>query len=189
MPPPLSTSLAESHRYGVLIPALAVLGYGFQSLDISFESAIHRQLEKDSIRCATIVLRHLLSPSRISNFRSNVAEQRQNRTYLINPILPSFLPSFPPRLTIVRRVVWQGPCNLLDYDPYEIGLWLPANLDVVFAGVDEDDIHVECWEEAIERHNVACKGRPLLEREGVQMGKYAPERHFDGDLWTVGTPS
>ena len=87
--------------------------------------------------------------------------------------------------TIVRRVVRQGPCNLLDYDLYEIGLWLPANLDVVFAGVDEDDIHIECWEEAIERYNVACKGRPLLEREGVRMGKYAPERHFDGDLWTV----
>ena len=139
------------------------LDMGFQRLDISFESAIHRQLKKDSVRCAMIVLRRLLSPSRISHFRSNVAEQRQSRTYLINPIHPSF----PSHLTIVRRVVPQRPCNLLDYDPYEIGLWLPANLDIVFAGVDEDDIHVECWEEAIERCNVACKGCSLREREKV----------------------
>jgi len=122
------------------------LDMGFQSLDISLKSAIHRQLKNDSIRYAMIVLSRRLSPSRISHFRSNVAEQRQNRTYLINSIHPSF----PSPLTIVRRVVRQRPCNLLDYDPYEIGLWLPANLDVVFAGVDEEDIHMECWEEAIE---------------------------------------
>jgi hypothetical protein len=159
------------------------LDMGFQSLDISFESAIHRQLNEDSVRCAMIVLRRLLSPPRIPHFSSNVVEQRQNWTYLVNPIHPSF----PSRLTIFRRVVRQRPCNLLDYDPYEIGLWLPANPDVVVAGVDEDDIHIECWKGTIERGNVACKGCSLLEREGVRMGKYAPERHFEGDLWTVGT--
>jgi len=113
------------------------LDMGFQSLGISCESAIHRQL-KDSVRCAMIVLRRLLSPSRISYFKSNLTEQRQNRTYLINPSYSSF----PSRLTIFRRVVRRRPCNPLDYDLYRIGLWLPANLDIVFAGADEDNIHV-----------------------------------------------
>lgn len=150
---------------------------GFQSLGISCESAIHRQLKEDLVRSAMIVLCRLLPPPRASHFKSNVAQQRQNWTYLIDPIHPSF----PSRLTILRRGIRQRPRNLLDYDPHEIGLWLPSDPDVIFAGVDEDDIHVECREEAIECCNIACKGRSLLEREGVRMGKYAPERHFDGD--------
>jgi hypothetical protein len=150
---------------------------GFQSLDVSCESAVYRRLKEDLVRCATIVLSSALLPASSFAFQENVAEQRRNWTYLINPIHPPF----PSRLTILRRGIRQRPRNLLDYDPHEIGLWLPSDPDVVFAGVDEDDIHIECREEAIERCNVACKGCSLLEREGVRMGKYAPERHFDGD--------
>jgi hypothetical protein len=150
---------------------------GFQSLDISFESAVYRRLKEDLYAVPRSFCRLLSSPPRASHFKSNAAEQRRNWTYLINPVHPPF----PSRLTILRRGIRQRPRNLLDYDPHKIGLWLPSDPDVVFAGVDEDDIHIECREEAIERCNVACKGRSLLEREGVRMGKYAPERHFDGD--------
>jgi hypothetical protein len=44
-------------------------------------------------------------------------------------------------------------------------------------------IHVECWEEAIERCNVACKGLPSAQETRCLNGENMCQR---GDLWIVG---